>query len=110
MAPLWLTIRKAKRLVREAALQRCPDARLFFRSGATDVSPRHVVFLIATKTDAQAQMLREDTSFLPALRDALTGAGYPPEAIPHIHFPVDSQERVDREHNGNWSEAIELPH
>jgi hypothetical protein len=109
MLEFSLTIRKAKRQVKDVALQRCPDVRVFSRKGAIKISPGYLAFWIATKTDADAEMLRGDASFLPALRNALLAAGYPVDAVPYVRFPVESQETVDRDYNGNWNEAMEMP-
>ena len=106
---LWPAIRRARRGVREVALQRCTDSRVLVRHGHTASSAHNVTFFIATNTETDAQKLREDKTFYPALKSALLAAGYPVDAAQYVHFPVDSQERVDRDHNGDWNEAMEKP-
>ena len=105
----WPTIRRAKRHLRATALQRCENVRVIVRQGPPDISARYIWFFIATNTDAEAHKLREDASFLPALRAGLLAAGFPADAVPYVHLLVESQETVDRDYNGDWNEAMEMP-
>ncbi len=106
---LWPAIRRAKREMRQIARKRDPDAQVLSRQGATRIDPRHLWFSIRTKTDHQRDQLCEDSTLYPELRDALLRSGYPAASVPLVHFGVQSQETVDRDYGGSWSEADEMP-
>lgn len=100
------SVRRAKRKIRNLVLQQSVEAKIYSFQGAT---PSHLVILIGTGTDEEAARLRQDIGFLPALRDALTTSGYPPESVPFVQFPITSQETVSRDYAGNWAEYLENP-
>ena len=75
----------------------------------TRIDPRYLTFWIATKTDRERDQLRRDAGLPQELRDALLRAGYLPDAVPMVHFLIESQETVDRDYGGNWYEAKEMP-
>ena len=35
--------------------------------------------------------------------------GYPADAVPFVHFRIESQETVDRDYGGSWVEESEMP-
>ncbi len=106
---LWLAIHRAKRQIKEFAQHRCPGADVLSKTGAIHIDPRHLAIWITTKTDEERDSLRRDLSLYQQLCNALLRAGYPADAVPLIHFSIESQETVDREYGGHWSEAIEMP-
>lgn len=106
---LWLRIRRARREVTEVAHRRNSKTRVVSRQGATAISPRYLAFSILTDTDRERDLLRQDSEMYEELRGALEKAGYPQEAIPLVHFGIQSQETIDREYGGNWREAADLP-
>ncbi|HET6157828.1 MAG TPA: hypothetical protein VFE34_05755 [Dongiaceae bacterium] len=69
--------------------------------GATDIDPRYLAMWIKTRTDRERDALRADPNLEAEFRDALSAAGYPAAAIPHVGFEFESQETVDRDHAGN---------
>jgi hypothetical protein len=103
---LWPSIRRARRRVRDLVLQRSSFAKIVTRPGAT---PEKLTMFIGTRTDADAERLRKDDSFIPAARNALLLSGYPPNAVTFVHFPILSKETVDRDYAGRWTEAMEYP-
>jgi hypothetical protein len=106
---LWFIIRRARGEIREIARQRCPNAKVFSQQGATRIDPRHVALWITTKTDKERDRLRSDQILYQQLCETMLRVGYPPDAVPLIHFVIESQETVDREYGGSWREAAEMP-
>jgi hypothetical protein len=106
---LWRTIRRAKCEVRQIARQRIPSADAFTRQGATAINPRYISFWITTATDKERDLLRQDEAIYRKFRDALERVGYPRDAVSLVRFVIQSQETVDREYGGRWSEATEMP-
>ena len=70
--------------------------------GAVDISPVHLAIWLITDTDAHRDQLLALQDFLQTCRAALVASGYPPEAVPHIHFGAASEETVQRDWGGNW--------
>ncbi len=106
---LWLTIRRAKRAIRNVARQRVPNAGTFSVHGATAINPENVGFWITTSTDNERDLLRQAPETYEQFCDALMRAGYPQDAVPRVHFRIESQETVDRDYGGRWGEATEMP-
>lgn len=106
---LGRTISRAVDQITEIARRRSLDTEVFVRRGAIKIAPQHLAFWIATKTDDERDRLRSDPDLLPELHKALIDAGYPSESVRLVHFLVESQETVDREYGGSWSEAMEMP-
>jgi hypothetical protein len=89
--------------------QRCPQAQVFKKEGATWIDPALLAIYIATKTDNERDRLRLDHSLIEELRSALLAVGYPASSVPFVHFFIESQETVDRDYGGSWHEAMEMP-
>ncbi len=106
---LWPIIRRARREVMKVARQRVPNAGTFSIQGATATSPRYVNFWITTATDMERDLLRQAPDTYQQFCDALLRAGYPQDAVPGVHFRIESQETVDRDYGGSWSEASQMP-
>ncbi len=106
---LWPVIRRARRKVREVARRRNPNVDVSSSQGATAISPRYLAFCIRTDTDKERDLLCEDPEIYQQFRDALLRAGYPQDAIPFVHFGIQSQETVDRDYGGRWHEAGQMP-
>ncbi len=70
--------------------------------GAVDISPVHLAIWIITDADAQRDQLLALPDFIQTCRAALVASGYPPEAVPHVHFGAASEETVLRDWGGNW--------
>ena len=107
MLGVWksrLVIRRARLELERIARQYCPSAKV---SGIK--AGKHLTFRIATKTDAERDQIRVQPNLYRYLCSALAQAGYPPNAIPSIHFRIESQETVDRDYGGSWVEEAEMP-
>jgi hypothetical protein len=105
----WPAIRRARKIIREVARQRCSNAKVFSHQGATKIDPRYLNFLITTDTDGERDLMRNDSQIYEQFCNALLNAGYPQQAIPSVHFSIESQEKVDRDYGGRWNEAIQMP-
>ena len=105
----WPTIRRARKRIREVARQRCSTAKVFSHQGATKIDPRYLNFLITTDTDRERDLMRNDSQIYEQFCNALLNAGYPRQAIPSVHFSIESQETVDRDYGGRWNEATQMP-
>jgi len=106
---LWPALRRARREVTKVARERLPNAGVFSRQGATAINPRYVDFWITTATDKERDLLCQDPEIYRQFCSALLRSGYPQDAVSSVHFRIQSQETVDREYGGCWSEAIEMP-
>lgn len=106
---LWPAIRRARREIREVARKRIPGADVFSHQGATAINPAYLAFCVTTTTDKERDLLSHDTEIYREFCDALKRAGYPEDAIPRVHFGIESQETVDRDYGGRWRERIEMP-
>ena len=106
---LWPSIRRARREIREVARQRIPKAEVFTHEGATALNPGHLAFCITTATDKERDLLCEDPEIYQQFRNALLRAGYPQDTVPVVHFGIESQETVDRDYGGSWSERTQMP-
>lgn len=103
---LWLTVRRARREIEGIARHYCPTAKVFSRRGA---APRHLSFRIATATDKERNSMRAEPGLHQQLCNVLVQVGYPSDAVPGVHFRVESQETVDRDCGGSWQEEREMP-
>lgn len=106
---LWPAIRRARREIRDIARQRIPKAEVFSHVGATAMNPGHVAFCITTATDKERDLLCQDPEVYQQFRNALLRAGYPQDTVPVVHFSIESQETVDRDYGGSWSERTQMP-
>ena len=87
----------------EAAVQSVArESFWMFHYGATDIDPRHLVYWICVRSDAERDRLAADTALVAALRGLLVTHDYPAKARRHVHIGFESQETVDRESNGHW--------
>ncbi len=73
--------------------------------GATEIDPRQFTVTIDVLTDRQRDEIRRDPLLRERFRQALVNADYPVAAIPRVGFDIQSQQTVDREHEGNWYRA-----
>jgi hypothetical protein len=103
---LWLAVRRARREIERIARHHCPTAKAFSRQGAT---PRHLSFRIVTTTDKERDRMRAEPNLHQQFCNALVHAGYPSDAVPSVHFRIESQETVDRDYGGSWQEEGEMP-
>ena len=106
---LWPAIRRTKRQVKEIVDQHVAGARVFSTQGATRIDPRYLTIWIATNTDDERNRLRKEPKLYEQFCEALVRAGYPKESIPIVGLVVESQETVDRDFGGRWTEATEMP-
>jgi hypothetical protein len=106
---LWFSVLRAKREMKSIVRRLYPEALVLSRQGATAISPKHLAFCILTNTDNERDLLRRDPETYHQLRDALLRSGYPHDAIPLVHFGIQSRETVDRDYQGDWHEAAEMP-
>ncbi|MFZ0477988.1 MAG: hypothetical protein WAL71_02475 [Terriglobales bacterium] len=106
---LWPAIRRTKRDIREIVRQRVPNAEVFSHQSATAINPGHLSFSIRTATDKERDLLCGDPELYQQFCDALREAGYPQNTVPVVKFGIESQETVDRDYGGSWSERSQMP-
>jgi hypothetical protein len=70
--------------------------------GAFEIHPRHLVYWLCVKSDAEKQRLQAHRILMEQLREILVRYDYPPEGRDSVHIGFESQETVDRESDGNW--------
>ncbi len=70
--------------------------------GAVDIHPRHLVYWICVKTDAERDRLEKNTELKSRLRGILDEFDYPLEGRKYVAIGFESQETVDRESGGHW--------
>lgn len=70
--------------------------------GAYWIDPRHLVVVVAVKSDAERDRLRDNAALAASLRGLLSRFRWPEDARPHVMFDIESQETVTREDQGNW--------
>lgn len=70
--------------------------------GANDIHPKHLVYWICVKSDAEKRRLEADQELYRSLRGLLEEYQYPAEGRDGVHIGFESQETVDRESGGNW--------
>ena|SRR5947209_4050237 len=101
-----LVVRRARHEIEEVARRYCPTAKVASFSGAT---PKRFSFRIAVPTDQVRDQMRNEPELYQQFCSALRRAGYPEDAVPFVHFRIESQETVDRDHAGSWAEEAEMP-
>jgi hypothetical protein len=67
-----------------------------------DIHPRHLVYWICVKSDAERDRMAWNPELMTGPRDVLVTSDYPPEGRDHVYIGFESQETVDRESAGNW--------
>jgi hypothetical protein len=102
-------IRRARRFLENSLISDYSGMKVIVRQGATHIDLKLLAFLVGTRTEGEAQELRQSGLVLLRGREALKRAGYADEIIPFVHFPIISQEMVDEKYAGNWSEAMDMP-
>jgi len=102
----WLTVRRARREIEAIACQYCAAAKADSFRGAT---PKHFSFRIAVPTDRERDQMRGEPQLYQQLSGALLRVGYPADAVPLVHFRIESQETVDRDYGGSWVEESGMP-
>ena len=101
----WLTVGRARREIQAVARQYCATARADSFRGAT---PKQFSFRIVFPTDRERDHLRREPQLYQQLSGALLRVGYPADAVPFVHFRIESQETVDQDYGGNWVEESEM--
>jgi hypothetical protein len=71
--------------------------------GAYDVDPRLLMFVVQVAKDADREKLKERPALAEALKELPKKHGWPADACGDVVFHIESQETVDREHEGNWA-------
>jgi hypothetical protein len=61
---------------------------------------------LGTATDAQRDALPSTEPLLSEVRAAVASVGYPLDELANVHSTVQSQETVDRDHEGSWFYAM----
>jgi hypothetical protein len=102
----WLTLRRARHEIQAVARQYCVTAKADSFRGATS---KHFSFRIAVPTDRERDQMRGEPHLYQQLSGALLRVGYPADAVPFVHFRIESQETVDRDYGGSWVEESEMP-
>ena len=106
---LWPAIRRARWHIKVVARKRVATAEVVSQQGATKISPGYLSFGIRTQTDRERDILCQDPNIHKEFREALIKAGYPAQTHPVVHFGIQSQETVDRDYGGSWTQASEGP-
>ena len=101
-----LAVRRARRELAQIAFGYCATAKVDCFSGAT---PEHSSFRISVSTDQIRDQMRKEPELYQQLCSALLRSGYPEDAVPFVHFRIESQETVDRDYGGRWTEEAEMP-
>lgn len=70
--------------------------------GSYYINPKHIVILIAVKTDKMKNRLMSDESLNLDVKKILIKNNYPEEAREYALLYFESQETVDRESKGDW--------
>lgn len=70
--------------------------------GANDIHPKHLVYWICVRSDAEKKRLAADVALMAKLRALLTEHQYPVEGRNEVFIGFESQETVDRDSGGNW--------
>lgn len=70
--------------------------------GASDIDPRHLVFVICVQSDAEKARVAADADLRQRLRSLLDEYDYPRRGRAGVLFSVESQQSVERESGGNW--------
>lgn len=100
--PLRRTIREIEGAI-EREVERLASERLWVTHyGAADIDPRHLVYWICVRSDAERDRLASDSDLVARLRELLVIHGYPAAAREHVYIGFEAQETVDRESNGHW--------
>jgi len=103
----WLRIRRARREIAKLVSSKLPTVRVLSTPGATFTNLQRIHFVIATDTEDETDLLLKDYPGLYSqLCEAMIRVGYPPDAVPFLRFPVISQQTIDRDFGGSWSEAV----
>jgi len=100
--PLGGKVRRIERAMKRLAKARSSEPTWVAEYGAFYIDPRHLVYWICVKTDAERDRLASDQEFGRELRELLVTFDYPAEARNHVHIGFESQETVDRRSGGNW--------
>ena len=69
--------------------------------GAFDIDPKHLVYKICLKSDAERIRLANDVNLKKQLRDLLDTHDYPEQARSKVYIDFESEEAIDRDSGGN---------
>ena len=69
--------------------------------GAFDIDPKHLVYKICLKSDAERIRLATDADLKNQLRDLLEKHDYPEQARSKVYIGFESEEAINRESGGN---------
>jgi len=70
--------------------------------GANHIHPKHLVYWIVVRSDAEKQRLESNTALMSKLRSLLDQYEYPVEGRAGVHIGFESHETVNRESEGNF--------
>ena len=99
---LGRTVARIQRAIERLAKTSAREPAWVTHYGAFDIHPRHLVYWICVKTDAERNRLRADEGLAARLRQTLVDYDYPWEGRDEVHIGFESQETVDRDSGGNW--------
>jgi hypothetical protein len=105
-SPFQAAADKAKRELQDRIQDRAPGAKVSDLGCIGDLGPESLGVWVKTRTDAERDGLLADATLKQTLDQALSQAGYPEAAIPHVELTIQSQETVDRDYEGNWFYAM----
>ena len=95
-------VRRIQRSLERLAKAAAREPLWVTRYGAFYIHPRHLVYWICVKTDAERDRLASDPNLVASLHHTLVECDYPLEGRSDVHIGFESQETVDRESEGNW--------
>jgi hypothetical protein len=99
----WIPMQLAKPRIRKLARQRgvAPVKIVWFGGGR--INSKETVIWLKTDLNQERDTLEKDPTFRPAIENVLKHCGYPQAAIPSIELGVQSQQWVDQNCGGDWT-------
>jgi hypothetical protein len=102
-------LRRAARDLQARLESRYFGIKIRARWGAIHLDANLGSLYVVPLTETEAENLRKGGRSVEEGRLSLKNAGYPAESIPFIHFPLVSQEVIDRDYGGSWARVTEEP-
>jgi hypothetical protein len=99
---IQLVTRRIKRAIKSEVKRVARERFWVTYYGANDIHPRHLVYWIVVRSDAEKQRLELDAPLLTRLRGLLERYDYPAEGRDGVHIGFESEETVKRESDGNY--------
>lgn len=101
-SPISILVEQIEKAFSEAARPYVAEEFWVTHYGAVEIHPRHLVYWICVKSDAERDRLDKNLELKTRLRALLEEFNYPVEGRKHVAIGFESQETVDRESGGHW--------